>query len=294
MGTNTKHKDRLFKFIFGNPEHKDWTLSLYNALNGSHYTDPEDIEFNTIEDVIYMGMKNDVSFLVMDAMTMNIWEHQSSVNPNLPVRFLMYAGQLYDKYMTQKRLYRYGKKLHRLPKPKCICFYNGTDKQPEEKILRLSEAFGANDGDIEVIVRMLNVNYGCNMALMETCRVLHDYSEFIYGIRQNQKSGMNLGEAVDASVELMSADSLLKKFLVSHRAEVKGMYLTEYDEEEERKLGREEAREEGREEGIRENSEHVAATMLRKNFPLPLIEEISQLSEDVIRNIAANLGISIA
>ncbi|MBQ9389778.1 MAG: hypothetical protein IJU07_06345 [Synergistaceae bacterium] len=105
MGTNTKHKDRLFKFIFGNPEHKDWTLSLYNALNGSHYTDPEDIEFNTIEDVIYMGMKNDVSFLVMDAMTMNIWEHQSSVNPNLHVLFLLYAGQLYDKYITQKHLY---------------------------------------------------------------------------------------------------------------------------------------------------------------------------------------------
>ena len=230
----------------------------------------------------------------------------------------MYAGQLYDKYMTQKHLYRYGKKLHRLPKPKCICFYNGTDKQPEEKILRLSEAFGADDGDIEVVVRLLNVNYGCNMALMETCRVLHDYSGFIDSIRRNKNAGMSLDEAVDTAIEATSDDSLLKKFLVAQRAEVKGMYLTEYDEEEERKLGREEAREEGLEEGraegrakglaegrikgiaegitkgIRENSERVAAAMLRKNFPLTLIEEISQLSEDVIRTIAANLGISIA
>ncbi|MBR1438864.1 MAG: hypothetical protein IJ587_10050 [Synergistaceae bacterium] len=289
MGTNTKHKDRLFKFIFGNPEHKEWTLSLYNALNGSNYDNPDDIEFNTIEDVIYMGMKNDVSFLIMDAMTMNIWEHQSSFNPNLPVRFLMYAGQLYDKYMTQKNIYKYGRKLRRLPKPKCICFYNGTDEQQEEQILRLSEAFGADDGDIEVVVRMLNINYGCNSALMEACRVLNDYAEFIDSIRGNQDKGMSLEGAVDSAVDEVAEDSLLKEFLLAHRAEVKGMYLTEYDEEKERKLWMEEAREEA----IRENSEHVAAAMLRKNFPLNLIEEISQLSEDVIRTIAANLGISL-
>ena len=226
MGTNTKHKDRLFKFIFGNPEHKEWTLSLYNALNGSNYDNPDDIEFNTIEDVIYMGMKNDVSFLIMDAMTMNIWEHQSSFNPNLPVRFLMYAGQLYDKYMTQKNIYKYGRKLRRLPKPKCICFYNGTDEQQEEQILRLSEAFGAYDGDIEVVVRMLNINYGCNSALMEACRVLNDYAEFIDSIRGNQDKGMSLEGAVDSAVDEVAEDSLLKEFLLAHRAEEKGMYLT--------------------------------------------------------------------
>lgn len=98
MQTNSKHKDRLFRFIFGNPEHKEWTLSLYNAINGSNYTNPEDIEFNTIDDIIYMGMKNDVSFLIMHVM--NLREHQSSLNPNMPIRFFLHAGQLYDKYMT--------------------------------------------------------------------------------------------------------------------------------------------------------------------------------------------------
>ena len=299
--SNTKHKDRLFKFIFGNPEHKEWTLSLYNALNGSSYTDPEELEFNTIDDVIYMGMKNDVSFLVMDEKTMNIWEHQSSVNPNLPVRFLMYAGQLYDRYMTDKNIYRYGTKLKKLPKPKCVCFYNGTDKQPEEQTLRLSDAFEADDGDIEVRVRVLNINYGHNRALMEACVILGDYAGLIDSIRKNQKAGMNLEGAVDASIALMLDDSLLKRFLLVHKAEVKGMYLTEYDEEKERKLARKEAREEGFEEGREEGrkegqhkeKERVATDMLKKNFPLAVVKEISRLSEDAIRTIAANLGIAV-
>ncbi|MBQ6969110.1 MAG: hypothetical protein IJP85_02150, partial [Synergistaceae bacterium] len=230
-------------------------MSLYNALNGSSYTDPEELEFNTIDDVIYMGMKNDVSFLVMDEKTMNIWEHQSSVNPNLPVRFLMYAGQLYDRYMTDKNIYRYGTKLKKLPKPKCVCFYNGTDKQPEEQTLRLSDAFEADDGDIEVRVRVLNINYGHNRALMEACVILGDYAGLIDSIRKNQKAGMNLEGAVDASIALMLDDSLLKRFLLVHKAEVKGMYLTEYDEEKERKLARKEAREEGFEEGREEGFE---------------------------------------
>lgn len=318
--TNTQHKDRLFKFIFGNPEHKEWTLSLYNALNGSDYTDPEAIEFNTIENVIYMGTKNDVSFIVMDAMS--LWEHQSSVNPNLPVRFLIYAGQLYDKYLAENDIYRYGRRLHRLPKPECICFYNGTEDQPEEKFLRLSEAFGADDGDIEVRVRMLNINYGYSRALMEVCKVLEEYSQVVDGVRKNRRVMRTLGDAVDAVIDDMPDDYILKKFLVAHRAEVKGMYLTEYNAEKEHQRALREGHEEGREEGLAEGREigleegreeglaegreiglaegqnaeqnRVAADMLRKNLPLTLIEEISRLPQDTIRSIAANLGITLA
>lgn len=86
---NSKHKDRLFSFLFGNHEHREWTLSLYNAVNGSAYDNPDDIQITTIEDVIYMGMKNDVSFLISDML--NIYEQQSTFNPNMPVRLLMYA-----------------------------------------------------------------------------------------------------------------------------------------------------------------------------------------------------------
>lgn len=152
---NKQHKDRLFKFVFGNPDHKDWALSLYNALNGSDYTNPEDIEFNTIEDAVYLGMQNDASFIV--SFILWIWEHQASFNPNMPVRFLIYAGRLYDKYLTDHNIYRYGTVLHKLPKPKCVCFYNGTQEQPEDITLKLSDAFEAEGvkPDIEVTVKML-------------------------------------------------------------------------------------------------------------------------------------------
>ena len=292
-----EHKDRLFKFIFGNPEHKELTLSLYNALNNSHYTDPEQITFNTIEDAVYLGMHNDVSFIIVNSM--NLWEHQASYNPNLPVRFLIYAGSIYDKYLNDNNIYRYGTVLHELPKPRCVCFYNGTDEQPEEQVLRLSDAFGDEDtkADIEVSVLMLNINYGRNKALMEECSAMNEYAWFIEEIRENQKVMKNLDEAVDAAIDSMPDSFKLKRFLRAHKAEVKGMYLTEYDEEKERRLACEEAsmigREEGRAEGRAEANERVATDMLRENFPLAMIEKISRLSEEAIRKLAQSLGIAI-
>ena len=85
--TNREYKDRLFKFIFGNPENKEWTLSLYNAINDTSYTNADDIQITTIQDAVYMKMKNDVSFLVNNIM--NFYEQQSTFNPNMPMRFLL-------------------------------------------------------------------------------------------------------------------------------------------------------------------------------------------------------------
>ena len=118
------YKDRLFKFIFGNPENKQWTLSLYNAINGTDYTNPDDIQFNTIGDAVYMRMKNDISFIV--AFEMDLWEHQSSFNPNMPMRFFIYGGRLYEKYIAASDYYQYSSMLQPVPRPVCVCFYNGT------------------------------------------------------------------------------------------------------------------------------------------------------------------------
>ena len=129
---NNEHKDRVFKFIFGNPDNKAWTLSLYNAVNKSSYDNPDDINFNTIENAVYLGMKNDVSFIILDEI--NLWEHQSSYNPNMPMRFFSYAAKLYEKYIASSDYYPYSSRLQPVPRPKCICFYNGTLDQPEEKL----------------------------------------------------------------------------------------------------------------------------------------------------------------
>ena len=173
INVQTDYKDRLFKFIFGNPENKKWTLSLYNAVNGTDYDDPEMISFNTIGTAIYMRMRNDVSFII--SFEMNLWEHQSTFNPNMPMRFLIYAGNLYDKFAATSVYYKYSSRLQPLPKPVCICFYNGKRDQPEKQVLKLSDAYDG-DGDIEVKVTMLNVNYGKNKSLMDKCRPLMEYA----------------------------------------------------------------------------------------------------------------------
>ena len=114
MAIHREHKDRLFRAIFGREEHKSWTLSLYNAINNSGYTNPDDIQLTVIEDVIYMGMKNDVSFIIGD--TLNLYEQQSSKNPNMPLRFLEYVGMAYSKYAeSNPRFNIYSSKIQKIP-----------------------------------------------------------------------------------------------------------------------------------------------------------------------------------
>ena len=243
---NRNYKDRLFKFIFGNPEKKELTLSLYNAMNNSSYTDPDAISLNTIEDAVYMGMKNDVSFLIAD--TFNLYEHQSSYNPNMPMRFLIYAGMLYDKYTeTTEEYHRFSSKQQKAPTPKCVCFYNGTKEMGDRMILRLSDAFtSALEPDIEVRVTMININYGHNNELLKACEPLGDYSFFVHETRANQKQAGSLEKAIDIAIEKLRDDSMIKSFLIANRAEVKNMFITEYDEEK----AFAEQKAEGREEGI--------------------------------------------
>ena len=279
---NERHKDRVFRFIFGNEENKEWTLSLYNALNGSNYDDPDLIQFNTIDNAVYLGMKNDVSFIILNDM--NLWEHQASFNPNMPVRFLIYAGQLYDKYMSENDIYRYGTRLNKLPKSRCVYFYNGIDDQPEEQILKLSSAFDGNsEADIEVRVKMLNIN------LMLACEPLYEYAWLVDTVRRYEKEFNSLVKAFDTVITEMPENFLIKKFLVAHKAEVEGMFLSEYDEEKERRLAKREAREEEREEVRRA----FISNMIKEKMPLNLIKKISQLPEDYILSIAESLGVSV-
>ena len=156
---NREYKDRLFKFVFGNPENKKWTLSLYNAVNGSSYpeSDAEKIQITTINDVVYMSMKNDISFLIGN--TMNFYEAQSTLNPNMPMRFLIYAGMVYGNYVDapEHQINLYSKTQQKFPAPKLVCFYNGQQQTEDETVLYLSSSFDNNvQADIEVKVTMLN------------------------------------------------------------------------------------------------------------------------------------------
>ena len=283
MGVNDEHKDRVFKYLFGNPANREWTLALYNAVNGSNYENPADIQYNTIEDAVYLGMRNDVSFIIVDEL--HLWEHQSTYNPNMPMRFLLYAAKLYEKYIAGSDYYPYSSVLQPAPRPKCVCFYNGTGNQPERKILRLSEAFGG-EGDIEVLVTMLNINYGKNKALMAVCEPLSEYAWLVEAIRGNQRTMRNLEAAIDAAIDEMPDEFVIKRFLLQNRAEVKGMFLTEYDQEKVLLQQRRETE--------RMTHEQVATDMLMGGEPFEKIVRYSRLAEDAILKLARTLGISIA
>lgn len=261
MAANREYRDRLFKFIFGNPENKEWTLSLYNAVNGSDYKNADDIIYTTVDNVVYMHMKNDVSFLVDNCM--NFYEQQSTINPNMPMRFLIYAGMVYTKYIDTTRSYhQYSSKQQKAPTPKCICFYNGTANADDVTLLRLSDAFGGDvPSDIEVLVTMMNINSGHNTRLLESCRALKEYSGFMDMVRHNSEHSPLEG-AVDRAINDLPDDALIKPFLLANRSEVKYMCITEYDEERTRSEDREEWLAEGRAEGRAEGEVKGRMAML--------------------------------
>ncbi len=227
---NDKYKDRLFRFIFGHEENKNYALELYNAINNTDYKDVSELEFYTIEDVIYLKMKNDVA-LILDSY-LNLWEQQSSYNPNMPLRGLMYFGQMYSKYIKTNALNIYGKTLVKIPTPRYIVFYNGTRETLPVEYMKLSDSFINPDksGDFEWTAVMYNLNEGKNDDLRSKCKPLHEYMMLIKRIRDKMKVITDVAQAIDAAVVSCINDGILKDFLLAHRAEVVGMVLTEFDE----------------------------------------------------------------
>ena len=246
-----EYKDRLFQFIFGREENKAWTLSLYNAVNGTAYTNPNLVQINTIKEVLYLGMHNDTSFLLTDDM--NLYEQQSSYNPNMPLRMMQYAGNLYEKYIKENGLNKYGSELLKLPVPRLIVFYNGVKDTADETMLRLSDSFPEGPRpDIEVSVRMININHEQNKDLLDACEPLKEYSWLMQEIRSNRKI-MEIEDAVDKALADMPKEFVIRSFLEAHKVEVSGMLLTEYNEAETMELFKQDGIKEGRREGIEQN-----------------------------------------
>ena len=241
---NKKYKDNLFCFLFG--RNKENALSLYNAVNGTNYTNVNDLEFQTLEDVIFMKMKNDVSFLFGHELC--LYEHQSTYNPNMPLRGLMYASNQYRKLLHGKKL-EYRSTLVKIPLPRYYVFYNGKDEQPARQELKLSDAFEIPDksGNFEWTAIMLNINYGENVEIMKHCQILHDYSRLVAEVNKRREISNDNRKAIIEAVDYCIENNILRDFLIVHRAEVFDMLLTEYDE----KLHAETLKQEGYDEGLK-------------------------------------------
>ena len=264
---NYHYKDRLFKFIFGNEQHKEWALSLYNSINGTNYTNVDELQFVTVDNFIYMGMHNDVGILCADSF--DLYEHQSTFNPNLPIRFLLYASKIYERHIIDQKKNIHGEKLVHLPRSKFIVFYNGKEMIDDKIILKFSDLTN-KPSDLDVSVTVLNINYGYNHELMEKCEELKEYALFVSKVREYQKMGYSIQEAVNKTYLDLDLSKKANQFLIGHKAEVEGMLFTEEYEEIAREIDLEEkaaeARKEGREEGREEGIEIVLNALLQKGY----------------------------
>ena len=276
---NRKYKDKLFRFLFR--DKKD-LLDLYNALNGTHYDNPDELEVVTLEDVIFLKMKNDLSFII--ARRLNLYEHQSTVNPNMPLRGLIYFSQQYEGLVSIGTKSIYGKKRIELPTPEYVVFYNGTDPMADEEVLYLSDSFsgGRGSGCLECKCRILNINRGHNHEIVKRCHRLWEYSEFVSEVNEWIEKGKSKEEAIQLAMDFCIAHDILKDIMITQRAEVMHMLLTEFDEKKYKKTIYGEGYEDG--EAVGYNTGYSKGEQIgRDNLLEEMIRKKLQRGKDAVR-----------
>ena len=278
LTVNRTFKSTLFIMLF---EDRKNLLELYNAITGKHYADPELLEINTLENAIYMSMKNDVSFLIDGRLS--LYEHQSTKNPNLPLRFLLYISHLYSRLTVKANLY--GERIVQIPAPEFIVFYNGKDEMPERQLLKLSDMYSVKEENpkLELEATLLNISGTNNRKLKDACRTLRDYAVYTDKIRMYTET-MELPEAVDRAINECIEEDVLRDFLMEHKAEARAMSIFEYDQE--RHMQQE------REAGIEKGEQQLLRRQVKKNLSRGMsISEIAEVldeTEERIREIAAS------
>jgi len=280
MGVNEKHKNSVFSLLFSD---EDVLRELYSAIEGVELPPDTAISINTLSNALFMGQINDVSFTLGNRMIVLI-EHQSTINPNMPLRLLMYVARVYEK--ISDRMDRYKTTLEPIPEPIFIVLYNGQGSYPEHSVLRLSDAFkdtaglrsGGGEGPaLELVVHVYNINQGYNPAILEKCETLGGYSVFISKIWEFRTT-MGLEEAVVAAVRYCVENDILKVFLETNSTEVINMLFAEWNQEEALTVRYNEGRNEGKNEGKEENAKQVL-DFIAKGYTL----------EDIQRELTATV-----
>ena len=254
MASNICYNASLFVTLFSNP---GCLLDLYGAIKGVVIPKETRIEINTLSDVLYLNRINDISFRIGKAIVV-LMEHQSTINPNMPLRFLVYIARVYEKIVDNTGLYSRG--LVKIPTPEFIVLYNGREPCADYVELRLSDAFkdaGLEPPPLELVVKMYNITKGHNAEIAERCRILREYAEFINAVRENErKYGKgSLEKAMGEAVHWCIENDVLRDFLKEHGSEVHNMLLSEFTVEDAVKLARKEGRKKGREEGRKKGRE---------------------------------------
>ena len=299
---NDKYKDTLFKYIFNDPQ---FALPLVNALMNTSYTDPSDIHITTLEDVLHIGMKNDVSLLIDSKMI--LFEQQSTPNRNMPYRQFQYVYHLYKNMEVENEWNKYESTGIKIPKPFFITFYNGTQKEPPWQILKLSDLYetegeqidenswvGKIGESLEVKVLILNINKGKNEELMKVCTPLREYTECIETIREEKRKGRSTREGIVEMLNTMQKTDSIYAKIQKRRAEVETMLETEFNLKEYgetlKKEGKQEGLEEGKGIGKQEQAIETCKKMLANPvYTLQMIQELTGFTEEEIQKIQKDI-----
>jgi hypothetical protein len=278
MEANREHKDSVFTAFFRD---KSRLIELYNAIANTNYPPDTDIRINTLENILLTGPVNDISFLLGDRLVI-LMEHQSTINLNMPLRFLLFIASIYERLLDADNLYK--RKLVEIPRPEFITLYNGKDEMPDKLVLRLSDAFKDISGQIslELEVVVYNINQGRNPRMMNRSRSLADYAAIIAKIREFQAKGQTQEEAIMNAVLYCKEHGIMEDFLRHRGSEVLNMLNVEFKLEDALAARFEEGMEEGIEKGLEEGKFEVARSMLADGLPAEIVRKYTGLDESAI------------
>jgi hypothetical protein len=275
------YKDSLFRSLFNNPTA---FLSLYNAVSGAAYDETTPVVMNTLPETLFTMRKNDVSGIIAGKLVLAA-EHQSSLNENMPLRFLSYIARLFENCITDKTAV-YREKLLKLPRPEFIVFCKDSAMKTDTQTLKLSDAYEA-DGDVtlELEVTVLNINEGYNQGIIEKCPLLRDYVRYIDRVEAEQKRlakenpGMSREQirekAIADSISYCKRHNILKDFFENLSPEEVNMLTAEWNLEDAIKVAREESWERGIEKGREKERELFSSLMSQAKS----MDELKQMFE---------------
>jgi len=281
---NVRYKDSIFRLLFS--ENKEDALSLYNAVNRTNYTNAEDIVINNLEDAFYLSIKNDVAFVF--SKYLNLYEHQSTVNRNMPLRGLFYLTAMYRGMVDISNMYR--ETMVKIPTPRFVVFYNGKEEMEEDIVkLKLSDMFENPDpsGGFEWTATVININNGHNQEIMDCCKLLKEYAIFIEKIRMYCDKYINrmtykdaLAIAVKTAVDECISENILRKFLEKHKKEAIEVSMFEFSEEDYQNMYKDIGREEGLAEGMAKGRAEAVARLLQKGMDKKFILDLGYTEEE--------------
>lgn len=270
------HKSSVFSMIFNDRQR---ALLLYNAMSGKNYTDPDKLTIKTLENAVYLNVKNDVSFLV--DMRLYMVEHQSTINPNMPLRDLLYVARQFEGMVEDANIY--SARMIELPTPFFVTLYNGKVPQPERKLMRLSDLYvpkvEGEEPDLELKVLQLNINPGYNEDLKEACRPLGEYMIYVEKVRCYEKT-LTLEAAVEKSIDECIEEGVLADFFTQQKKEALEMILFDVDIDKYDKVKYRDGYEDGLAEGEMKKQAVIFYNMLSDGIPRERAQRLAGLDDE--------------